>query len=83
MPHLLPSFVETVILYYWHILKSNSHFADKATNQAMILQLFKMLEDKTSDAPNKSLQRHIKLEVMDELVEIVGQCPYFASKYLA
>ncbi len=23
------------------------------------------------------------LEVVDELVEIVGSCPYFASKYLA
>ncbi len=65
------------------ISKSNSHFADKATSQAIILRLFKKLEDKAIDAPSKSLQRHIRLEVVDELVEIVGACPYFASKYLA
>ncbi len=40
------------------------------------------LEDKASDAPNKSSQRHIKLEVVDELVEILGLCLYFASQYL-
>ncbi len=25
----------------------------------------------------------MRLEVVDELVEIVGSCPYFASKYIA
>ncbi len=40
-------------------------------------------QDKASDASNKSLQRYIRLEVDDELVEIVSQCPYFASNYLA
>ncbi len=29
------------------------------------------------------LQRRMRLEVVDELVEIVGACPYFATKYLA
>ncbi len=82
MPHLLPSFVETVIQHYKLILKLNSHFADKATGQAINQRLFKMLEDKESDVLNKSLQRHIRLEVVDEVVEIVGQCPNFASKYL-
>ncbi len=32
---------------------------------------------------SKYLQRRMRLEVVDELVEIVGSCPYFASKYLA
>ncbi len=32
---------------------------------------------------NIFLQRRMRLEVVDELVEIVGPSPYFASKYLA
>ncbi len=32
---------------------------------------------------NIFLQRRMRLEVVDEFVEIVGLCPYFASKYLA
>ncbi len=75
--------VKNLTVFKQSILKSNSHFADKATSQAIILRLFKKLEDKASDAPNKFLQRHIKLEVIDELVDIEGQCPWFASKYLA
>ncbi len=43
----------------------------------------KKLKDKASDAPSKSLQRRIRLEVVDTLVEIVGQRRYCASKYLA
>ncbi len=41
------------------------------------------LDDKAADAPNKSLQQCVRLEVLDELVEIVYQSPYFASQYLA
>ncbi len=65
------------------MLKSDSNFADKATSQAIFKRWFKKLEDKASDASNKSLQRRMSLEVVDESVEIVGQRPYCASKYLA
>ncbi len=68
MPHLLPIFVKTVIQHYKHILKSDSNLTDKAK------RLFKKLEDTGSDAPNNFLQRRMRLEVVDELVEIVGAC---------
>ncbi len=82
MPHLLPIFVKTVIQHYSHILKSDSNFADKATSQAIILRWFKKPEDTASDAPNNFLQRPMRLEVVDESMEIVNACPYFVSKYL-
>ncbi len=65
------------------MLKSDSNFADKATSQAIIQWWIKKPEDMGSDAPNNFLQRRMRLEVVYELVEIVGSCPYFASKYLA
>ncbi len=40
-------------------------------------------EDKAADAESKSLQQCARLEVLNELVEIVDQSPYFASQYLA
>ncbi len=83
MPHLLPILLKTVIQHYKHILKSDSNFAEKATSQAIIKRWFKKTEDTGSDAPNKFLQRRMRLEVVDELVEMVGSCPYFTSKYLA
>ncbi len=46
-------------------------------------QWFKKLDDKASDVPGKSLQKCMRLEAVDELVEIVGQSFYFESKYLA
>ncbi len=76
-------FVKTVIHHYKHILKPDSNFADKATIQAIIKRWFKEPEDTGSDALSRFLQRRMRLEVVDELVEIVGSCPYFASKYLA
>ncbi len=76
-------FVKTVIQHYKHILKPDSNFADKATSQAIIKRWFKKPEDAASDASNIFLQRRMRLEVVDELVEMVGSCPYFASNYLA
>ncbi len=81
MPHLLSIFVKIVIQYYYHILKSDSNFTDKATSQAIFQRWLKKPEDTASDAPSNSLQRRMRLEVVDELVEIVGACAYFASKY--
>ncbi len=75
--------VRSVIQHYYHSLKFDSHFVDKATSQAIIKRWFKKVEDTGSDAPNKVLQRRMRLEVVGELVEIVGSCPCFASKYLA
>ncbi len=66
MPHLLPIFVKTVIQHYKPILKSDSNFADKAKNQAIISQWFKKPEDTGSDAQNKFSQRRMRLEVVDE-----------------
>ncbi len=42
-----------------------------------------LTDDEVSDAPNESLQRRMWLEVVDELMEILGKIPYWASKYLA
>ncbi len=70
MPQLLPIFVKTVIQHYQHILKSDSNFADKATSQAIIYRWFKKSEDTVSDALNIFLQRRMKLEFVDELMEI-------------
>ncbi len=72
MPHQSHSFVKTVIRHHKPFKKSNSHLSDEAINQAMIKRWFKKLEDKASDAPNKCLQRRMRLAVVDELVEIVG-----------
>ncbi len=83
MPNLLPIYMKTVIQHYNHILKSDSNFADKATSQTIIKRWFKKPEYTGSDAQNTFLQRRLRFEVVDELVEIVGSCPYFASKYLA
>ncbi len=83
MPHPLPVFVKTVIQHYKHIFKSDSNFANKATGQAIIKRWFKKPEDTASNATNNFSQRRMQLEVVDELVEIVGSCPYFASEYLA
>ncbi len=82
MPHLLPIFVRTFIQHYEHFLKSDSNFADKATSQAIIKRWFKKPENTASDAPNNYLQRRMRLQVVDELMEIVGACPYFGSTYL-
>ncbi len=79
MPHLFRIFVKTVIQ---HTLKSDSNYVDKASSQAIIQRWFKKPKDRASDAPNNCFQRHMRLEVVDELMEIVGACPYFASKYL-
>ncbi len=56
-----------IILFF----KYNPHFSDKAISQATIKRSFKELEDKASDTPDKSSQRHIRLEIVDKLVEIV------------
>ncbi len=72
--------MKTCIQYFNHILKSDSNFADKATSKTIIKRWFKKLEDTASEAPNKILQRSMELEAADELVEIVGSCPYFASQ---
>ncbi len=79
MPHLWPYFVKTVIQHHEPFLKYNPHFPGKAISQADNLAT----EDKASDAPSKFLQRRMRLEAVDELVEIVGQNPYCTSKYLA
>ncbi len=65
-------FAKTVIQNYKLILKSDSNFTDKATSQAISYRWFKKLEDTGSDAQNEFLQRRMRLEVVDELVEIVG-----------
>ncbi len=83
MPHSSPSYVITVIQHYAPFLRFNPYFFDKAISQATIKRWFKKLKDKASDAQSKSLQRRARLEVVDELVEIVDSCPYFGSKYLA
>ncbi len=80
MLHSWPYFVKTVV---YPFLKYNPHFSDKVVSQAIIERWFKELEDKVSDAPSKFLQRRIRLEVVDTLVVILDQSPYFASKYLA
>ncbi len=36
---------------------------------------FRKLEDRVSVAPSKSLQRHMRIEVVDELVKAVSQNP--------
>ncbi len=82
MPQTSPSFERTVIQHYKPSSKSSPHFSDKAISQATINRWFKELEDQATDAPRKPLQRHMRLEVWDELVGITGQSPYCASKYL-
>ncbi len=83
MPHLSPSFVQTVIQHFlpfknlFHILLvkllAKRPFTDGLrswrTGQAMHQANF--------------LQSRMGLEVVDELVEVVGQSPYCASKYLS
>ncbi len=76
--------MKNVIQHYLHILKCDSNFADKATSQAIVKRWKKKPEDTDSGATKTLfLQRHMRFEVVDELVEIVGWCPYFAPKYLA
>ncbi len=82
MPHSSPAFVKTVVHHYKPFSKSKSHFFDKAISQVTMYRWFKKLESKASDAPCKPLQRRMRLEVVDELVEIVGRRPYCASTYL-
>ncbi len=83
MPHSRPYFVKIDIQHYWPFLKYNPHFSDKAFSQVTNERWFKEPENMGSDAPNKFLQRHMKLEVGDELVNIVGENPYCTSKYPA
>ncbi len=45
--------------------------------------MVRKMEDRVNDAPSKSLQRLMRPDVVDELVEIVHQSPYCASKYFA
>ncbi len=72
MPHYSPSFVKIFIQHNSPFLKSNPYFFDKAISQATIKRWFKKLEYKASDAQSKSLQRRARLEVVDELAEIIG-----------
>ncbi len=68
MPH--STTVKTVIHHYYPFLKPIPYLSDKAIKQWTICRWSKELEDRTSDAPSISLQRRIRREEMNELVEI-------------
>ncbi len=65
--------VITVVIQ--HFPKSILPYSDMSLSRATIYRLFKKLGDGDNDAPSKYLQRRMGLEVVDELVEIVGQSP--------
>ncbi len=58
-------------------------FSDWAISQATIYRRFKELGDRISCNPSRFLQRQVGLEVVHELVEIIGLIPYCKSNYLA
>ncbi len=51
-------------------------FPDKILSRATIFRWFYKLKDGVSGGPSKSWQRHMQAEVVDDLVEAVGQSPY-------
>ncbi len=55
----------------------HSTFSEKPLCLAAIYQRLKMA---SKNAPSKSLQRHMRLDVSDEWMEIVSQSPYRTSK---
>ncbi len=56
----------------------NSTFSEKA-----LYRWLKKLGDGNGDALSKYWQRHMRIEMVDELWEIVDQKPYCISRYLA
>ncbi len=82
VPHLSPSFVETIIQHYKPSLKSTLHFSYKATSPVTIYGWLKKLEDRASDAPGISLQWRKRFKFVNELVEIVCHSSYCPPKYL-
>ncbi len=55
----------------------NATFSEKALHRWL-----KKLGDGNSDALSKYWQRHMRIEIVDELWEIVDQKPYCMSRYL-
>ncbi len=56
-------------------------FPDKPLGQAKIYRRLKKMVDGVNYAPNKSLQKCMGLEVISELIEIVGQSHLCTSTY--
>lgn len=61
----------------------NSTFPDKPISRSTIYRWYKKLKNGVIDAPKKSWQRRMRLEIMDQLTEIVDQNPYSTSRDLA
>ncbi len=74
--------MKTVTQIYLPFVKFIPHFSDKAISIAIIQPWFKKRKDRVSVTPSKFLQRHMRLEVVDKMMEIVGRSPNFASKHL-
>ncbi len=64
--------MKTVIKHFQHFSMPIPNFCDTPLSRAAIYNWFKKLEDRVSDAPSKSFQRCMGLEVVGELVEIVA-----------
>ncbi len=58
-------------------MKTGIQHFPKRLSRSTINRYFYKLED--SDSPSESLQRRMEPEVVDELVEIVGQNPFERS----
>ncbi len=80
MPHSSPIFMKRIILHFRLIPKPIPQFLIGLLAGQLIIRWFKKLENGASTAPSKSVQRYMILEVVDDLVEVVGQSPYSRSR---
>ncbi len=83
MPHLSPIVMKEVIKHFQYFQELILNFSCKSHSRSIIYRCLKMLGNRASDAPSESLQRRKGFEGVDDLLEVVGQCPYSMSKYLA
>ncbi len=73
MSHSSPSFLKTVIQHFQCYPKSIPNFSVKPLSRVIINRRFKKLEIRIGDAPSKSLQMRMGLEVVEEFVDVLGQ----------
>ncbi len=79
MPSSSLAFMKNVILHFRQFPKSVLHFLISLLVEQ---QLIDGLGSGVSDAPGKSLQKHIRLEIVDELMKVVNRTSRTPAKFL-